>query len=66
MGQHSKARKQMPPPSRPFKDVRELMAEAEQKKQAAEGRFEWHADPADDTWDWAGPDDRDQRLWEIK
>lgn len=28
--------------------------------------FEWHADQADESWDWDAPSERDTRLCEIK
>lgn len=56
----------MPPPSRAFRDIREVMDEADAKKQIKDGKSIWHSDPADKGWDWDGPNERDQRLWEIK
>lgn len=61
-------RKPMPSPSRPHKvTVREVFDRLA-KDQISEGKdiAQWHSDPADEGWDWAGPDERDQRLWEIK
>lgn len=64
---HSKhIRKPMPPATRIQEAARQRIIDSFTPDQVEEGEQEWHADPADDTWDWAGPDERDQRLWEIK
>lgn len=62
-----KARKPMPPPSRPFKDARGKDEQSEAKKQINEAPY-FHPDPADIYgWDWPpyrqGVDDK---FWEIK
>lgn len=64
---HSKhIRKPMPQPTVAHKSWTERHYEAYTQQQVNEAIEQWHADPADEGWDWAGPDERDQRLWEIK
>jgi hypothetical protein len=63
-------RKPMPPPSVPHKLTVRAVFDKLAKEQVTEElnlrEQRWHSDPADEGWDWAGPSERDQGLWEIK
>jgi len=58
-------RKPMPSPSVAHDSSMQRVDESMLKKQVDEG-LNWHSDPADEGWDWAGPSERDQRLWKIE
>ncbi len=55
----------MPSPSVAHDSSMQRVDESMLKKQVDEG-LNWHSDPADEGWDWAGPSERDQRLWKIE
>lgn len=59
-------RKKMPKPSIAHNSWTERTHNLYAEKQVNEAIEQWHTDPADKTWDWAGPSERDQRLWKIQ
>lgn len=59
-------RKPMPPPTVAHDSWAQRAYDSFTPDQVQEGIEDWHADQADETWDWASPYERDQRLWEIK
>jgi len=59
-------RKPMPKPTEVHKSLTDHADKSHTKEQVSEGIEQWHSDPADEGWDWAGPSERDQRLWKIE